>query len=117
MPPLKVLVTGGSGFIGIHLVSLLSEQGYSVLNIDIRPPLNKRNLDLWKKCSLLDRESLESHMLEFNPDFIVHLAAITTQDAKSLSEFEINIKGTENLVLAAKNLTCYCRPNKKSPYL
>ena len=104
MKPLRVLVTGGSGFIGVHLVGLLSEQGYSVLNIDISAPLDNRNLDLWKNISLLDKGSLASHVLDFDPNFIVHLAAITTQNAKSLAEFEVNINGTENLVLAAKNL-------------
>lgn len=102
--PLKALITGGSGFIGIHLVRLLRQKGYQVGNIDIAAPLDDRNLDVWKNISLLDRDSLTNYVLSFNPDFIVHLAAKTTQDAIGLNEFEVNIAGTENLVLTSKDL-------------
>jgi nucleoside-diphosphate-sugar epimerase len=38
---LRVLVTGASGFIGHHLVSLLRSEGYWVRGVDVNPPLKK----------------------------------------------------------------------------
>ncbi len=100
----KVLVTGGSGFIGIHLIELLLKQDYTVLNLDIRMPINNQNLDQFKNVSLTDKNQVAEEVLKFNPNFIIHLAATTTQNAKSLVEFEVNIKGTRNLLEVADNL-------------
>jgi len=101
---IRVLVTGGSGFIGIHLVDLLRNQNYTVLNLDIRAPIDDRNIDLWRNVSVIDIELLSKQILEFDPHYIVHLSATTTQDAKSLEDFEVNIQGTQNLVDVANNL-------------
>jgi nucleoside-diphosphate-sugar epimerase len=100
----RVLVTGGSGFIGIHLVDHLICLGYEVSNLDINPPLNGLNIENWQKTSILELQEIESHILNFQPHFIVHLAAVTTQDAKSLNEFEVNILGTEILLKASSRL-------------
>lgn len=35
---MKYLVTGGSGFIGTHLIEQLLKRGYEVVNVDIAPP-------------------------------------------------------------------------------
>ena len=101
----KVLLTGGSGFIGIHLVKLLCNQNYTVLNFDITKPIDNTNIDLWRNISVTNSELLSQQVLEFDPHYIIHLSATTTQNAKSLEEFEVNIQGTQNLVDAANNLT------------
>jgi nucleoside-diphosphate-sugar epimerase len=102
---IKVLITGGSGFIGIHLVDLLHRQNYTVMNLDITPPINGRHLDLWTYSSVTEREQFVELVKLFNPTFIIHLSATTTQNAKSLDEFAVNIEGTKNLILAANSLT------------
>jgi nucleoside-diphosphate-sugar epimerase len=101
----KVLVTGGSGFIGIHLVELLRQRNYTVLNLDIKKPIDNKNLDLWTNVSLLEKDSLGKYVAKFNPNYIVHLGATTTQDAKSLDDFEVNIKGTQNILDTSSMLT------------
>ena len=101
----NVVVTGGSGFIGIHLVDLLRRQNYKIMNLDIVPPIDGRNLDLWTHASVTDRELLINLVRGFDPTFIIHLSATTTQNAKSLDEFVVNIEGTKNLILAANCLT------------
>jgi len=101
----RVLITGGSGFIGIHLVELLRQRNYSVLNLDITKPIDNNNLDLWIQVSILDRELLKLKILDFEPHFIVHLSAVTTQNATSLDDFSVNIQGTENLLGIANSLT------------
>lgn len=102
---MKVLVTGGSGFIGVHLVDLLRNQKYKVLNLDISKPIDNKNIDLWRNISILESELLSKQILEFEPHYIVHLSATTTQNAKSIEDFEVNIQGTKNLIDAANNLT------------
>jgi nucleoside-diphosphate-sugar epimerase len=101
----NVVVTGGSGFIGIHLVDLLRRQNYKIMNLDIAPPIDGRNLDLWTHASVTDRELLLNLVRGCDPTFIIHLSATTTQNAKSLDEFVVNIEGTKNLILAANCLT------------
>lgn len=100
----RVLVTGGSGFIGIHLIDHLISLGYEVSNLDINPPLNGLHIEKWTKASILELDVIETHVLHFDPHFIVHLAAVTTQDAKSLEEFKVNIVGTEMLLKVASKL-------------
>lgn len=97
-------MTGGSGFIGIHLVDLLRKQDYAVLNLDITQPIDIKNLDLWRNVSVIDKDLLAKHILEFDPNYIIHLSAVTTQDAKSLDDFEVNIQGTQNLINIANEL-------------
>jgi nucleoside-diphosphate-sugar epimerase len=100
----KVLVTGGSGFIGIHLVDYLDEIGYQVANIDLQPPINTKHLDKWTQLSILNFKDLQIFMNNFQPNYIVHLAAVTTQDATSLNEFNVNITGTQNLLEISEKL-------------
>ena len=107
---MKVLVTGGSGFIGVHLVDLLRNQKYTVLNLDISKPINNTNIDLWRNVSVTDKELLAKQILEFDPNYIIHLSATTTQNAISLEDFTVNIQGTQNLIEVANNLTSLKNP-------
>lgn len=101
----RVLVTGGSGFIGIHLVDLLRKLDYMVLNLDIKPPIDGKNLSLWNDVSITDNKIFKQAVLDFNPNFIVHLSATTTQNARSIEDFGVNIQGTQNLIDVANALT------------
>ena len=98
--PARVLLTGGSGFIGTHLVDLLLRLGYAVLNVDIAPP-QERHASLWRRCSILDGPELTRVAREFAPRYLVHLAAYASMEAKSLDEFRVNIEGTRNVLVAA----------------
>ena len=100
----RILVTGGSGFIGVHLVELLILQNYEVMNIDIQAPINGRNVESWKNVSITDADFLRQECLKFDPHYIVHLGATTTQNATSILDFEVNIKGTENILGVANAL-------------
>ncbi|HND86638.1 MAG TPA: NAD(P)-dependent oxidoreductase, partial [Pseudobdellovibrionaceae bacterium] len=100
----KVLVTGGSGFIGTNLIEFLCNTGHQVCNIDIAPPLCENQLPHWKKCNILDLNTLSQEFLDFSPDVIVHLAARTDTESSILSDYDANITGTKNIIEAARKL-------------
>jgi GlcNAc-P-P-Und epimerase len=94
----KVLVTGGSGFIGTNYIQSLSSKKVDVLNLDIKEPQNKAHLNFFRKVDILDLDSFTSMVNEFKPSHIVHLAARTDLDGKRLSEYKANIDGVKNLI-------------------
>lgn len=95
----KILITGGSGFIGSNLVEYLSNNHHDVLNFDIKEPRNKKYIDKWTKGDILDKATLLDCFNSFDPDYVVHLAARTDLDEKkSLSGYSANIEGVENIV-------------------
>lgn len=94
----RVIVTGGSGFIGCFLVKEFIKRNYEVLNIDVKEPVDGVNTELRRHISVTNYSHLKEIFESFNPDFVVHLAAIATQDAESLEDFEVNISGTRNII-------------------
>jgi nucleoside-diphosphate-sugar epimerase len=104
----KVLITGGSGFIGTNLIEFLVERKYDLVNLDLIKPRNIEHLRFWKKCDVLHFDELQEIFNEFSPNIVVHLAARTDLDGKKLSEYNVNFKGVENVVNATnsqKNIT------------
>lgn len=99
---MKVLVTGGSGFIGTHLVAHLVTCGYEVINVDCAAPVDKSQIPIWRDCSILDTTALHAVFHEFQPQFLVHLAAYASMDARSLAEFRPNTEGVANILNACK---------------
>jgi len=97
---MKVVVTGGSGFIGTHLVNDLVDKGHQLLNIDLKPPKIDRQKDYWFQGDVLDYPSLVKSIQYFSPDWIVHLAARTDMYGKTLEDYRANFTGTENLLKA-----------------
>jgi GlcNAc-P-P-Und epimerase len=101
----KILITGGSGFIGTNLLQKLVQDGYEVLNMDSREPKEKDLKRFWKKVEITDLSSLKTGIEQFAPTYIVHLAARTDLNGHSLDDYSTNILGVENLMNIAKSTT------------
>lgn len=97
------LVTGGAGFIGSHLTERILRDGHAVIVL-LKPGENADNLkglDVRKlACDVLDKRTLVDACA--GADIIYHLAARTDLDGTSLSDYDVNIRGTENVVAAAE---------------
>lgn len=101
----KVLITGGSGFIGTNLIDYFLARDYEVINFDINTPRKVEHLNLWRDVDIVDYDSFANFALDFNPEYIVHLAARTDLDGQELSEYDANITGVRNLVRIANLCT------------
>lgn len=101
---MKVLITGGSGFIGTNLVQHFVDCGDTVVNIDIAPPRNEAHRQLWKEVDLRHSTDLASCVRNFSPEIILHFGARTDLDGRSLSAYSANTEGVTNLVQAIMGL-------------
>ena len=101
---MKILITGGSGFIGTNLVDYYIKKGWNVKNLDIKVPQNSQAKDYWQQCDITDYEKLSEIILQYVPDYIVHLAARTDLDGKSVDDYQANTIGVDNVLKASHQL-------------
>lgn len=102
---MRILVTGGSGFIGTNLVEFFTSRGDEVLNLDIAAPRNSVHHSFWKTVDLLDGAQLRSMVRDFSPEVIFHMAARTDLDGRSVDDYAVNTLGVENLIAAVEGAT------------
>jgi len=99
----KVLITGGAGYIGSHIVKLLGERGYELLTYDNLSTGNKWAVLYGKLVvgDLADKEKLRRVFEEFKPDVVMHLAAyiVAPESIKEpLKYYKNNVVNTINLL-------------------
>lgn len=122
---MKIAVSGGTGFVGRHVVRLLADEGHSVVviarGIDPNPPPSVRHVT-WVHGSVTDRKLLESTLA--GCDAVAHLAGINLE-RPGQSFTDVHVTGTRNVVDAARAngvtkvvLLSFlrARPGTSSPY-
>jgi UDP-glucose 4-epimerase len=107
---MKVLVTGGAGFIGSNLVALLLREGHDVTVLDSLATGYRENLQPFPRVNLLVGDVRDASLLRVaakDAEVIFHLAA-SVGNTRSIHhprvDAEINVLGTLNILEAAREL-------------
>ena len=100
----KVLVTGGSGFIGTNLIETLRKEDAQILSIDIAGPKLDVHRAIWKHVDIREKEDLMKVVRDFQPEYVIHLAARTDLNGKTLQEYDANMLGVTNLLDALEQV-------------
>ncbi len=105
---MKVLVTGGAGFIGSHVVDLLIDNGYEVVIVDDLSTGRKSNLNPAATFYPMDIRSpeLAGVFEKERPDYVDHHAAqmnVHRSVIDPLFDADVNVRGSINLLENARN--------------
>ncbi len=108
---MKILVTGGAGYIGSHTCVELLEAGHEIVVVDNLSNSSEKSLEAVKKitgkdfpfykCDILDRENLSKVFDENKVDAVIHFAglkAVGESVEKPLEYYHNNMTGTFTLV-------------------
>jgi dihydroflavonol-4-reductase len=97
----RVLVTGGTGFIGQHLVSALAASGRQVRVLDLRPPICAVPDVEYLAGSVLDPKLVDEAVRDIAE--VYHLAGLPGMWIPQKSDFcAVNYRGTEVVIAAAR---------------
>ena len=104
----NILVTGGAGYIGSHVVEILVKKNKNIFIIDNLSTGYKKlinNKAKFFKCNILDTKKVGEIIIENNIDSIIHLAAnliIGEGEKQKKKYFKNNVKGTESILSTIK---------------
>ncbi len=96
----RVLVTGGSGFIGTNLVASYRAAGVTVTNADVQPPRNAADADLWAPVDFTRIDDVRALVFRFRPTHVFHLAARTDLGGREIADYPVNVEGVAALLSA-----------------
>ena len=105
---MKIMITGGAGFIGSHVADMLLDNGHAVVIVDDLSNGKKENINpraAFYHISILDSGLAEIFRKE-GPEVVIHHAAqISVRESVKdpLHDMEINIKGSVQLLEHCKN--------------
>ena len=98
----RILVTGGSGFIGTNVMQHWIDAGTEIRNLDSKPPANSAHQSFWTEADIRDKNAYVEAVKDFRPDCLIHLAARADLNSSTVADYDANTVGVENTVLAAK---------------
>jgi dTDP-glucose 4,6-dehydratase len=112
---MKILVTGGAGFIGSAVVRLAIARGHSVVNVDALTyaaclanvaDVEEQSCYVFEQADIRDRVSLDAIFTKYAPDTVMHLAAESHVDRSidGPADFiETNVNGTLNMLETSRS--------------
>jgi GlcNAc-P-P-Und epimerase len=108
---MKLLVTGGSGFIGTNLIEYMVSRGHEIANIDIAPPADESQAAYFQQCDILDGAVMKAAFQRFQPEAVVHLAARADISHKGPVEpyYASITAGTQNVLDAVQSTPSVAR--------
>jgi UDP-glucose 4-epimerase len=105
MRPVRVIVTGGAGFVGSHVVDALVARGDEVVVVDSLAKGKRENLPATVDLRVQDvRDPLEPLFDEVRPEAVFHLAAqadVRVSVERPVEDAEVNVLGTVRVLEAA----------------
>jgi len=105
----KILITGGAGFIGSHLAEQLLARGDDVLVIDNYATGRRDNLKPHAKLTVVEGTIADPALVikafdDFKPEVVVHAAASYKDPDNWLEDARTNVVGTANITQSAKRV-------------
>jgi UDP-glucose 4-epimerase len=105
---MKILITGGAGFVGSHLTDRLLARGETVTVIDNFSTARRDNLTKHPQLTLVEGSITEQELVDntfesFQPDIVVHTAASYKDPDNWVEDIRTNVLGTANIVKASLN--------------
>jgi GDP-4-dehydro-6-deoxy-D-mannose reductase len=104
---LRILITGGTGFVGAYLVRFLQSRDSQISVLASGNPSTREPGVQYHEVEIRDAERVRSLVREVNPDQIYHLAGVTAVDVSRANPrltYEVNVFGALNLFEAAMSL-------------
>ena len=104
---MRIIVTGGAGFIGSHVVDALLDEGHEVLVIDDLSTGRRSNLSqsaTFVQADIRDAEAVQRIFTDFKPQVVSHQAAQTSVSVSTrepVRDGDINVLGTITVLQAA----------------
>lgn len=94
-----VVVTGAAGFTGLHFVRAAAARGYECIAVGDQPGMTIEGAERSLVLDLTDRTATFEALRAADPDYVVHLAAVSFVGHEDVSDFYLtNVVGTINLV-------------------
>ncbi len=102
---MRLLITGGSGFIGTNYVAFALSKGRDVCNLDVSGPLDPDHRSCWQACDIMDPSALHDAFALFRPTHVIHMAARTecVENVDLNEAYDVNITGTRNVLAAIRD--------------
>ena len=99
----NILVTGGSGFIGSHIIETLKDANHKVFNID---KIKSDFGDMYENIDINNSQQIEDYLKKNNIEYVYHIAAVANarRSLENVHETMINnVAGTASILNACAN--------------